>query len=334
MDLKKIIEQKKFTKEDIIYLLGLNDSHDVNSLLLKSREVKENYLGKDASMRGVIKFSNYCTSLCAPCRLRENNFGGQRYRLSTDEILCAVGRIYDDGIRTIFLQSGQDNYYNTDLISFLIYSIKKKYEVAVWLNIGERKFDEYMSWKIAGVDGYFLKHKSANPDLYPEYHSGFKYEERNIHIKYLKHLGYQIGTGNIIGLPKQELNDIADDIISSKELGVDMLSIGHFFQAKFTQEQNHKTKGVKLTLKTIAVARLVLPNINIAVTLALDSIDKSGENIGLDAGANVILTNFTPPPYRGIYQINSNKPVFDNDPLDNHEMIKAGIEYTGSICWQ
>jgi len=332
MDLEKIIKQESFTKEDIVYLLGLTNSQDVNSLLSRSNEIKENSCGKDVSTRGVIKFSNYCTRLCTYCGLRENNHDIRRYRLSADEILDTARKIYDRGIRSILLQSGQDNYYDTDVISFLVYSIKKEYDISVSLSVGERRFDEYNSWKIAGADGYFLRHETSNPELYPEYHSGSKYWERIDHIKYLKQLGYRVGTGNIIGLPKQELCDIADDIILCKKLGVDSLTIAPFIPAKFTPHQNHEPGSIMNALKTIAVVRLVLPDIDIAVTPALDSIDKSGEKKGLDAGANVLFTNFTPPLPLELYPVYSNKSGLEKNPNDNHELITAGIELTGSIC--
>lgn len=303
MELEKIIKQESYTKEEIIFLLGLSDSKDVKSLLLKSKEVKENFFGEDVLIRGVIKFSNYCTRLCMYCGLREDNLASRRYRLSTDEILCTARTIYERGVRTILLQSGQDSYYDTDVISYLIYSIKKEFDVAVTLSVGERSFDEYKSWKIAGADSYFLKHETANPDLYSEYHSRSKYEEGINHIKYLKHMGYRIGTGNLIGLPKQDLSDIADDIILCKELDVDMFSIGPFIPAKFTPYQYHDQGDVMLTQKTIAVARLVLRNININATAALDSMSNNGRKKGLDAGANVIITDFTPLPYREMYQV-------------------------------
>jgi biotin synthase len=330
MKLEKIISQNSFTKEEIIFLLGLSDSRDVQLLLIKSKEIKEYTFGKDVLIRGVIKFSNYCTRLCNYCGLRENNFASRRYRLSPDEILSTAKTIYERGVRTIFLQSGQDSYYDTDVISHIVYSIKKEFDVAVTLNIGERSFEEYKLWKIAGADRYFLKHDTANPDLYSEYHSRSNYRERINHIKYLKHLGYQIGTGNIIGLPKQELSDIADDVILCKEIDVNMLSIGPFIPAKFTPYESHVQGDLMLTLKTIAVARLVLQNINISATAALDSIDKNGREKGLSAGANIILANFTPFPYRELYQVYSNRSGLDKDPLDNHELIKSRIESTGS----
>lgn len=332
MKLEKIINQDTFTKEEIIFLLGLSNNKDVKTLLLRSKEIREKFFGKDVMIRGVIKFSNYCTRRCVYCGLREDNFAIRRYRLSPDEILCTAKTIYERGVRTIFLQSGQDSYYNTDVISHIVYSIKKEFDVAVTLSIGERSFEEYKLWKIAGAERYFLKHETANPDLSYASHSRSRYRERITHVKYLKHLGYRIGTGTIIGLPKQDLSDIADDIILCKEIDVDMLSVSPFIPAKLTPYQYHEQGDLKLSLKTIAVARLVMQNINISVTAELDSIDKNGSEKGLEAGANIVLANFTPSPYRELHQVYSNGPGLDNDPLDNHEMIKARIESTGSNC--
>jgi biotin synthase len=253
--------------------------------------------------------------------------------LTPDEILCTARKIYERGVRTIFLQSGQDSYFDTDIISYLVYSIKNQFDVAVTLSIGERGFDEYKSWKIAGADRYFLKHETANQDLYKEYHSRSKFEDRINQLKYLKHIGYQAGTGCIIGLPGQKLQDIADDIILSRDLNVDMLSIGPFIPAKFTPYQNYPHGEVLLTLKTIAAARIVLKDIHITSTASLDILDKFGREKGLKAGANIILNNFTPYPYHDMYQVYTKNSVLENDPFSNHEMIKARIESTGSKCW-
>ena len=330
MKADKIIQQEHFSREDIIFLLGLSESARIETLLKKSSQIRDKYFGKDIQIRGVIKFSNYCSRNCLYCGLREDNFTIRRYRLSTDEILCAARKIYEKGVRRIFLESGHDSFYDSDIISYLIYSIKKEFNVAVTLSIGERSFDDYKSWKIAGASGYFLKYESANLSAQNGYSSVSTYEERINHIKYLKTLGYEVGSGIIIGLPKQEPGNIADELILSRDLKTDIFSVAPFVPANFTPYQNYNSGDISLTLKTIAVARLLLQNCHITSSASLDLLDKKGRERGILAGADLIYNNFTPVPYSGLYRAHTDKSGVKKNPLDTHEIIKARIESTGS----
>ena len=152
-------------------------------------------------VRGIIDFSNYCSQNCLYCGLREDNFALPRYRMTPDEIIETAQQITNHGIYTIVLQSGEDSFFDTDLIAYIIYSIKQKSNTAITLSLGERGFDEYRTWKIAGADRYLLKHETANSKLYSIYHLKQKLSDRVAHLKFLKRIGYQIGSGNMIGMP-------------------------------------------------------------------------------------------------------------------------------------
>lgn len=328
-NLEKILNQESFTREEIIFLLKLQKDEQKNLLFEKANQVRIKYVGNKVHLRGVIEFSNYCSQHCLYCGLREDNFSLNRYRMHVDEIIDAAKNIYLQGIKTVILQSGEDNFFDTDLISFLIYSIKKNFDVAVTLSIGERGFDEYKAWKIAGADRYLMKHETANPKSYFALHSKTRLEERIRNLKYLKMIGYQIGSGNMIGLPGQKIEDIADDILLCKELDVDMAAFGPFIPAKFTPLQSQPAGSVDLTLKTIAVARLVLKDVNIPATTALDSIDIMGREKGLSVGANVVMPDFTPQPYREDYQIYNNKRGISDDPIDGNIKLLNRISSLG-----
>jgi biotin synthase len=329
MNIENILNSDNLTREEIIYLLSLNNDQDIEKLFSKAAQITSEHFGDEVYLRGVIEFSNYCSQHCMYCGLREENLIVNRYRMSAEEILDCAKLIYNSGIRTIVLQSGEDSFYDTDLISYLIYSIKRQYDVAITLCLGQRNFEEYKTWKIAGADRYLLKHESANPKLYSTYHRKAKLDERIQHLKYLKRIGYQLGTGNMIGLPLQTIDDIADDILLCKELDADMTAFGPFIPANNTPYQNKSTGSVELTLKTIAVARLVMKTSHIPSTTSLDSIDNLGREKGLEAGANVVMPNFTPYPYRENYQIYRNKRGMLDDPTDSHTVIKSRIEATG-----
>ncbi|MBN1302386.1 MAG: [FeFe] hydrogenase H-cluster radical SAM maturase HydE [Melioribacteraceae bacterium] len=327
MDLKELLNKEgDYTRDEIISLLN---SEDIDSLIEKANEIRDFYFGETVHLRGIVEFSNYCSENCIYCSYREDNLIIPRYRMSADEIINAAKTIYDNGIHTVVLQSGSDNYYDTDLISYLIYYIKREFDVAVTLSIGERSFEEYKAWKIAGADRYIMKHESANPKTYSIYHRKNQLFERINHLKYLKHIGYQVGSGNIIGLPLQTIEDIADDILLCRELDVDMAAFTPFIPAPNTPYQNMQKVPDEFVMKVIAVVRIVLKNIYISSSSIFERNNIKSREKGLLAGANVILPDFTPSPYRDYFKHYINSGGLIEDPLSSHKIIKDRIEALG-----
>lgn len=329
MELDVILNKEELSKDEIVYLLNLNDEDEVNKLYAKADSLRKLYHGDEVHFRGIIDFSNFCEQNCIYCGLREENFSLHRYRMAADEIIETAKIIANEGVFTIVLQSGEDSFYDTDMISYIIYSIKQKTNLAITLSLGERRFDEYKAWKIAGADRYLLKHETANEKHYFACHNKQNLNERIKHLRFLKQIGYQIASGSLIGLPLQTIEDLADDILLCKELDVDMAAFGPFIPAPFTPYKSHKAGSVELTLKTIAVARIVLKNVHIPATTALDSLDEYGRELGLRCGANVVMPDFTPHPYRENYQIYPGKRGAADDPLVSHKMILSRIEAIG-----
>ncbi|MFH1195914.1 MAG: [FeFe] hydrogenase H-cluster radical SAM maturase HydE [bacterium] len=321
--------EKELNRDEIIFLLNLSDTSDKIKLFNSADAVRKVYCGDEIHLRGVIEFSNYCNENCLYCGLREDNFTIKRYRMSAEEIISTAQQISNLGIRTLVLQSGEDSYYNTDFIAHVIYSIKQSADVSITLSVGERGFDEYRTWKIAGADRYLLKHETANAEWYSIYHLKEKLNIRLEHLKFLKSIGYQIGSGNMIGLPMQTIEDIADDILLLKQLDVDMAAIGPFIPSPFTPYQKKPSGSVDMTLKALAIGRIVLKNVHIPATTAIDSIDIEGREKSLKAGANVIMPNFTPHPYREYYKIYPNKRGSKDDPLLAHKSLQSRIELIG-----
>jgi biotin synthase len=205
------------------------------------------------------------------------------------------------------LQSGEDNVYSCEFISHIIRQIKGGTDSAITLSLGERNFDEYEAWKEAGADRYLLKHETANPKLYSIYHQHQLLNERLKHLKFLKSIGFQIGSGNLIGLPYQTVEDFADDILLCKKLKVDMASFSPFIPSPETPYRSKKPSEFNMALKVMAVARIVLRDVHIPATTALASMHDDGRRMGLLAGANVIMPNFTPPAFSARYKIYPNK---------------------------
>jgi biotin synthase len=310
----KILDKEKLDKDDIISLLQVEDRNEIILLYQKADEVRKQYCGDEVHLRGIIEFSNYCEQECLYCGLRKSNYSLTRYRMSKDEILNTAGVIYQNGIRTIVLQSGEDFDCTAEDIEDIIKSIKDEFDIAITLSLGERSFSEYKMWRKAGADRYLLKHETANPRLYSIYHSKQRLQDRLDHLIYLKSIGYQIGSGNLVGMPQQTLNDLADDIILCKELDVDMASFSPFIPSPNTPYRKQSACGINLILKVMAAGRIVLKNSHIPATTALGTMDQYGREKGLQVGANVIMPNYTPAPYRERYAIYPNKKCVNDNP--------------------
>lgn len=334
MNLNTLLHKEELTKEEIVFLLNLHNKEEEQALFERADEVRAIYCGSEVHLRGIIEISNYCDQNCLYCGLRKENISLQRYRMTPEEIIETAHTISNLGIYTIVLQSGEDEYFDTDLIAYIIYQIKQHADVAITLSLGERGFDEYREWKIAGADRYLLKHETANSKLYSVYHSKQKLEERLNHLRFLKSVGYQIGSGNMVGLPQQTVEDIADDILLCKELDLDMAAFGPFIPSPNTPYQNKKVGDVDLTLRTMAVARLVLKNVHIPATTALATLDEDGRIRGLNAGANIIMPDLTPTPFRQLYQIYPDRKCINDNPLNCKGCLQLQIESIGRTISQ
>lgn len=315
MNLEKILYKHNLTREETVYLLSLSEKEEIEKLFSRADDVRKEFCGNGVHLRGIIEFSNHCEQDCLYCGLRISNQELPRYRMTSKEILKTVDRIVEANIRTIVLQSGEDFYYTKECISDIIRNIKDKYDVAITLSLGERSFEEYIDWRNAGADRYLLKHEIANPRLYSAFHNKQKLGDRIHHLQLLKAAGYQVGSGNIIGLPGQSFEDIANDILLCKQLDCDMASFSPFIPSYETPLRKVEKAGVELTLKTIAVARIVLKDVHIPATTALGSLVENGREKGLKTGANVVMPNFTPHPYRQNYKIYEGKICITDEPL-------------------
>jgi biotin synthase len=327
MNLYKVLNKEGLTKEEIVFLLSIEKKEEIEKLYTCANEIRKKYCGDEVHLRGIIEFSNYCEQDCLYCGLRKSNKNLQRYRMTKDEIISTAKKITKAGIKTVVLQSGEDHFYSSSLVTDIILTIKEKFEPAITLSIGERGRDEYEEWKKAGADRYLLKHETANEELYSSFHHKEKLKARLAHIRCLKETGYQTGSGNIIGLPGQNIEDIADDILLCKEMECDMCSFSPFIPSQDSPLREVPSANTDLTLKTIAVARIVLKNVHIPATTALSTLIGNGAEVGLKVGANVIMPNFTPIPYRDNYQIYKDKKTYD--PIEFLNELKVMLDRIG-----
>jgi biotin synthase len=305
MNLQEVLNREDLSREEIIFLLSLSDEDEIKEVFRYADAVRQKYCGDEVQLSGIIDFSNNCTQNCIYCGLRTDNSQLTRYRMTAEEIIETARQVINHGIYSIMLQSGEDPFFDTDMIAYVIYSIKQKSNVTITLSLGERSFDEYRTWKIAGADRYLLKHETANKKLYSTFHIKQNLDERVAHLKYLKRIGYEIGSGNLVGMPLQTIEDIADDILLCKELNVDVASFSPFVPSPNTPYKDKKSADLILALKTIAVARIVLKKVCLPSTTAMAVLNENGRMKGLSVGGNVIMPDFTPSPYRENYLIYS-----------------------------
>jgi len=309
---------------DLEQVLALNKPVELNELFSFADNVRKELCGDGIILRGIIEFSNFCTQECFYCGLNKSNHKLKRYRMSKDGLLEAVEYLAACNIKTLVLQSGQDDGLDALWLKDIILDIKSKFDIAITLSLGEKSIDEYRLWRQAGADRYLLKIETSDKDLYESIHSGMSFDNRIKCLNDLKDLGYQVGSGNIIGLPGQTLSTIARDIIFFKRNDFDMIGIGPFIPHQDTRLSGLKKGDVDLCLKTIALTRIVTKNAHMPATTALGSMDKDYRLDGLKCGANVLMPNFTPQPYRKLYEIYPQKRCVD-EPLGACSLCMDGM---------
>ncbi|MEN3008321.1 [FeFe] hydrogenase H-cluster radical SAM maturase HydE [Pseudothermotoga sp.] len=310
--LQKILRHPEaVTVEEVAWIISNEELNE--QLFSLADEVRRKYLGDEVFLRGIIEFSNYCRNDCLYCGIRASNKNVERYRMNLEEIYERAKIIANMNIKTIVLQSGEDPYYTKQMIADLIERIKRL-NVAITLSIGERDFEEYRIWKEAGADRYLMRHETADEELYARLHPNDSFQSRVEHLKQLKRLGYETGAGSMVGLPDQTDLSLAKDVLFVYQLDADMVGIGPFIPHPGTPLGNSKAGDLIKTLKLISLTRLFLPDANIPATTALGTIHPQGRQLALKCGANVIMPNFTPSPYRAQYTLYPNKIcIFEND---------------------
>jgi len=301
----KLEASRVLSREEFALLLFCDDEHLFERARVKAQEV----YGKNIYLRGLIEFTSYCKNDCFYCGLRVENKKAQRYRLSQEQILECCKNGYALGFRTFVLQGGEDPFFTDEILSNIVKEIKKAHpDCAVTLSIGEREFESYELLRKAGADRYLLRHETANSEhyrtLHPDTMSG---DNRKNCLRSLKELGYQIGCGFMVGSPNQTTEHIVDDLMFIKELKPHMVGIGPFIPHSDTPFKNEKAGDMRVTLNLLAILRLMQPNLLIPATTALGTIDAQGREMGILAGANVVMPNLSPVDVRGKYMLYDNK---------------------------
>jgi biotin synthase len=326
--LERAADGRELSREDLQVLLGA-DEQESASLFELADEVRSRFVGEDVHLRGLIEFSNYCAGNCLYCGLRKNNRRLVRYRMSPAEIRESARRAAGLGCRTIVLQSGEDGFYTAEVLADLISRLKEELDVAITLSIGDRTWAEYALLKEAGTDRYLLKFETSDPRLFKALRPGTTLEERLKRIAWLKELGYQVGSGNIVGLPGQSLETLVGDILLLRGMGVEMAGIGPFIPGDRTPLGRFPPGTLEQVLKTLALARLVLPRAHLPATTATATLDARSRARALKCGANVIMPNMTPLPYRGDYRIYPGKDGLGEMPEESYAKAVRTVKSAG-----
>jgi len=341
MTVREIIDKEDFTKVNIISLLE-SQGEERTLLYQESAEIKEKYIGKKVWFRGLIEFSNICSKDCLYCGIRKGNKNLERYTLSDDEILAAARFAYINRYGSIALQSGEiESQIVTNRIENLLHKIKElsNGELGVTLSVGEQEPEVYKRWYEAGAHRYLLRVESTNQSLYNKIHpddSRHDFNKRMKCLKALQDIGYQTGTGVMIGLPFQTMDDLAGDLLFMKEFNIDMCGMGPYIEHADTPLIEHSQnllplkERFDLTLKMIAIIRIMMKDINIVAATALQAIDPIGREKAIKIGANILMPNITPGKYRDSYKLYDNKPCTDDSAEDCQSCLEARISLADS----
>lgn len=329
MDFESILNTDNLSKSELKSLLLLKTEEDVNKLSFSANQIRDKFLSNEVKFYGMIEISNICDCDCLYCGLRKSNNEITRYKMNAEEVIATARQIINLGINKILIQTGDDSSIEKDYISYIIYSIKQYADVSIILSLGERSIKEYEAWKISGADSYLLKFETSNSNLYSKIHTGYDLTKRIENIKNLKNIGYLLGTGNLIGLKEQTIDDLVNDMFLLREINPDFLVCSPFIPSPNTPFAMDQIAERGLTLNFLAASRIFLKNIDITATTSLDSIEKNGRELGLEFGANVVMQNFTPNPYRKYYQVYPSERHYFTNPLESLSSLKIRIENAG-----
>ena len=316
------------TKNEIIDYLKCPDPSE---LFAQADRVRKQFCGDGVYLRGIIEFSNYCKRDCFYCGLRKSNTKITRYRLTGEEIIAAAKYAESLGYGTVVLQSGEDLDYPIAELCRIIETIKKETRCVVTMAVGELSRADYAAMKAAGAGRYLLKIETSNRELFKKLKPDSDFDQRLQCLHWLKELGYEAGSGVMVGLPGQTLEILADDLLLFKELGLDMIGIGPFIPHPNTPlgVETQNFASLQLTLRMVALTRIITQNTNIPATTAVGTIDKEGRQKALQCGANIMMPNATPTQYRKYYEIYPDKICIDEKPSDCQGCISAMLSSIG-----
>ena len=333
------------SRDDILAWLREDDPHRLELLWTAADDTRSRHVGDAVHLRGLIEISNHCVRACGYCGLRAGNREIERYRMSADEILQCAHNAQTWGWGTVVMQSGEDYGIKTEWIADVVRRIKAETGLAVTLSFGERPEGDLAVWREAGADRYLLRFETSDDELYRLIHPDLpgRTSDRMAILRMLQRLGYEAGSGVMIGIPGQTYGSVADDIDLFRSMDLDMIGIGPYISHPETPLGDHswareippqeQIPSDELTVyKAVALTRLVCPDSNIPSTTALATINKEeGRELGLMRGANIVMPNLTPPEYRVKYEIYPDKACVNETAEMCRGCLQGRVEAIGRV---
>ena len=315
---------------DIDYLLTTSDPTATDELFAEACRVRDEVYGRRVFMRGLIEITNHCKNDCLYCGIRRSN-PCQRYRLTKEQIMdcCRTGNAL--GFRTFVLQGGEDGWFTDEVMCDIVRSIKKEFpDCAVTLSLGERGRESFRRLREAGADRYLLRHETADSTHYAYLHPAeMRFEHRMECLRDLRELGYQVGAGFMVGSPGQSLETLKKDLQFIADFRPEMVGIGPFIPAAGTPFENERAGSVELTLRLLAIIRIIHPHVLLPATTALGTLHPTGRERAVMAGANVVMPNLSPQDTRALYSIYNNKLSTGSEAAESAADIRLRMKAIG-----
>jgi biotin synthase len=339
---------KKLTPKEILQWLRETDDRRLETLWAQADAVRKENVGDQVHLRGLIEISNYCVRHCAYCGLAADNRQMERYRMGADEILRCAEEAHAYGYGTVVMQAGEDYGIKTERLADIVRRIKAQLPLAVTLSLGERPYEDRVCWRQAGADRYLLRFEPSDKRLDEAIHPprpGQDYDRFEMLVQ-LGKLGYEVGSGVMVGIPGQTYEILAQDIETFRRFNLDMIGVGPYIANPLTPlgrgeigfeipaaEQVPNTE--LMTYKVVALTRLVCPESNIPSTTALATINReSGRELGLMRGANIVMPNVTPVEYRTKYEIYPGKACLNETAQQCQGCLRGRIAAIGRTVGQ
>ena len=336
MNISDILTQNLLSKQDLIVLLSLAGKEQ-ELLFDKAKEIKKKHIGNVVHFRGLVEYTNKCSKNCYYCGIRSENQHIIRYTVTDKEVLQAAKIVMENHYGSMVLQSGECNDNDFILhITHLIKEIKRvsNNRIGITLSCGEQREDVYTQWFEAGAHRYLLRIETSSPELYAKLHPQNKKHDYNTRIQCLKNLqkiGYQVGTGVMIGHPFQTVEHLVDDLLFFKENDIDMIGMGPYLVHKQTPMANYQEnllagkQRFSLSLNMIACLRILMENVNIAASTAMQTLNPFGRERAIEVGANIVMPNLTPLKYRKNYKLYEDKPSVNEDAEETKNQLEKRI---------
>ena len=329
--IRRLEQDRDLPDRDLLDLIVMQDAEAEALLAQRAAAVRQQVYGRDVFIRGLIEFTNYCRNDCFYCGIRRSNACAQRYRLTREEILACCRTGYGLGFRTFVLQGGEDPFFTTERLAELVRAIKRAYpDCAVTLSVGEKDRATYQAWFDAGADRYLLRHETADEGLYRRLHpEELSLQNRMRCLRDLKDIGYQVGCGFMVGAPFQTPEMLLKDLRFLQAFQPHMVGIGPVIPHRDTPFRDCPPGTAQMTLRLLAIIRLMLPHVLLPATTALGTVQSDGRQRGMGYGANVVMPNLSPLSVRKKYALYDNKISTGEEAAESVALLKQSMAAAG-----